>query len=67
MARKRKGKVHQELSLFSPRCEQCGEVMVVTESEYLCCPRGHGKLHLDAPPEGEACGSWFAPERGESA
>ena len=59
MARKRKS---SEPSLFALRCEECGEYMVSTESGYLACPRGHGKLALDAPPAEEPDGSWFGAD-----
>jgi hypothetical protein len=43
---------------------ECGEYLVTTASGYLSCPKGHGRLQLDAPPVEEPCGSWFdaAPE-----
>jgi hypothetical protein len=48
--------VTQQGQLFDPadgpgsphRC-QCGEYLERTESGYLCCPKGHGKL-LTEPP-----------------
>lgn len=41
-------------------CEECGEHLIETD-EYLCCPNGHGKLHLDP----ERCGKWFDDTGGE--
>jgi hypothetical protein len=29
-------------------CQTCGGPMEVTPSGFLCCPRGHGRLHLAA-------------------
>ncbi len=41
-------------------CETCGEYMVRTESGYVTCPKGHGKLLEEGaqPYEG---GLWFEP------
>jgi hypothetical protein len=40
----------------SLHCEECGEYLVETPGGYLCCPRGHGKLHIeDRPEEIEPC------------
>jgi hypothetical protein len=32
-------------------CQECGRALVHTESGYLCCPRGHGKLLTEAAAE----------------
>ncbi len=42
-------------------CCECGAGLVQTESMYLCCPNGHGKLLTEAPAE-EPCGSWMEPD-----
>ncbi len=58
MASKRKVR-DEEPGLFSLRCEQCGEYLISTTSGYLCCPMGHGRLQIDAPPDdGDGCGLW---------
>jgi len=36
-------------SLFDLRCETCGKYLVMTESGYWACLRGHGGLRLDEP------------------
>jgi hypothetical protein len=61
MARKRKPVY---AGLFDLRCEECGEYLIRTESGYLSCPMGHGKLVEEQPadvPPGteEACGLWI--------
>jgi hypothetical protein len=33
--------------LFTLRCATCGAYLRRTESGYLACPNGHGKLHVD--------------------
>jgi len=43
-------------------CSVCGEYLVRTQSGYLCCPRGHGKLLAEELPGDEPCGSWFDAE-----
>lgn len=44
-------------------CQQCGEYLVRTQSGYLCCPEGCGRLIEATVPRGtpdqEPCGSWF--------
>lgn len=35
-------------------CDECGASLIETD-EYLCCPNGHGRLHVDP----ERSGSWF--------
>ncbi len=37
-------------------CASCGELLVRTQSGYLACPRGHGRLISETD---EPCGSWF--------
>ena len=39
-------------------CQVCGDLLVRTESGFLCCPNGHGKLLIEAV-EDERCGRWF--------
>lgn len=34
--------------LFTPRCETCDRSMIRTESGFLVCPMGHGKLASEA-------------------
>ena len=46
--------------LFSPRCSECGEYLITTESGYLACPRGHGKLFIEAIQRREG----FWPKQG---
>jgi hypothetical protein len=42
------------------RCVQCGAFLVRTESGFLCCPRGHGKLLIDSfDDDPERWGRWF--------
>jgi hypothetical protein len=42
------------------RCAQCGAHLVRTESGFLCCPRGHGKLLIDSlDDDRERWGQWF--------
>lgn len=36
--------------LFSLRCQECGRPMIHTQSGYLSCPLGHGRLELDLTP-----------------
>lgn len=36
-----------EPDLFRPRCGECGKPLHRTESGYLACPDGHGKLVVD--------------------
>jgi hypothetical protein len=43
------------------RCGECSAHLTRTPSDYLACPRGHGKL-LQQAPDGEPCGSWFEPD-----
>lgn len=40
--------------LFSLRCETCNRYLVRTESGYMACDRGHGKLLIEAPEIPEA-------------
>lgn len=44
-------------------CQACGEYLVHTQSGYLCCPRGCGKLIESTVPGDtpgqEQSGSWF--------
>jgi hypothetical protein len=58
MKRKRK---QPDPDLFSLKCVECGEYLIQTESGYLCCPKGHGRLRIDAEADipGENSGSWF--------
>jgi hypothetical protein len=55
---------HDEPSLYAPRCEDCGHFLVRTESGYLACPLGHGKLIRETPddpqPEDETAWQFFA-------
>ena len=39
-------------------CQECGRLLVETESGYLCCVMGHGRLNL-AFVEDERSGLWF--------
>ena len=53
----RQGDLFQGQNLDSAlRCCECGEYLVRTDSGYLACPEGHGKLLCE---EQEPCGSWF--------
>ncbi len=62
MARKRKNP--DEPNLFALRCEECNRQLVGTESGYLSCPIGHGRLQVDEiVTHGEPCGSWFDDDR----
>ncbi len=49
--------------LYSARCAECGEYLVQTESGFLCCPKGHGRLQLDdqrdPAPADEPCANLF--------
>ncbi len=47
-------------NLFSLRCDECDSLLVTTDSGYLACPRGHGKL-IDQRDDVtlEPCGSLF--------
>jgi len=45
-------------------CE-CGEPMVRTQSGFLCCPRGCGKLREDVTDQGGESGSWFNTDEEE--
>lgn len=62
----RKRQKPQTFDLFSLRCQECGECLVRTTSDYYACPKGHGRLHeTDSviPPAGDdtqANGSWFS-------
>lgn len=43
--------------LFSLRCQTCSKYLIRTESGYLACPMGHGRLqidHLTTTPDVEA-------------
>lgn len=58
--------------LFTPRCETCNRPMIRTESGFLACPMGHGKLHVETcdncgtnPPEGSL--AWCEPCMQQSA
>ena len=66
MARRRRA---EEPNLFGIRCGECGRQLTRTQSGYLACPLGHGKLRVDdeAPEEPERCGSWFDPDGPEAA
>jgi hypothetical protein len=52
----RQGELFEHTTETDLRCVECGAWMVETESGWLCCPKGHGKL---LPQAEEACGSWF--------
>ena len=41
-------------------CEVCGDFLVRTESGFLSCPNGHGKLLIEAvEDDDERFGRWF--------
>lgn len=53
-------KQSNEPNLFALRCDQCMRQLVGTDSGYLACPIGHGRLIPDEPPgTEEPCGSLF--------
>jgi hypothetical protein len=60
--------MHNEPTLYSLRCGECGHYLTRTPSGFLACPLGHGKLILETPdnpqPEGdhERWGSWSGDE-----
>ncbi len=35
--------------LFDLHCSQCGRTMIDTQSGYISCPLGHGRLLAEAP------------------
>lgn len=56
----RRRKQHQP-NLFA-LCQECGRAMEKTESGFLVCPAGHGRLHAEPRPDDdqpEPCGSFF--------
>ncbi len=52
-------KTCDEPNLFALRCDECGRQLVNTESGYLACPMGHGRLAVDVMEDAEPCGSLF--------
>lgn len=57
---KRRKRDRDQLSLFGIKCEVCSRPLVPTESGYVACPNGHGRLCLDAESVSEEpCGSLF--------
>ncbi len=42
-------------------CCECGQPLVETQSGFLCCPAGHGKLLAEEEPRG----SWFESDTNE--
>jgi hypothetical protein len=63
---------HDEPTLYSLPCEECGHYLARTPSGFLACPLGHGKLiretDRDPQPEGdhERWGSWFGDDLPDS-
>jgi hypothetical protein len=57
---------HDEPTLYSLRCEDCGHFLTRTPSGFLACPLGYGRLIREAPddpqPEDETAWQWFADE-----
>lgn len=43
-----KRKRDQGADLFTMRCCECNRYLVMTESGFFVCPRGHGKLIVDS-------------------
>lgn len=65
MARRIKRQPECQPGLFSPKCGECGRELVTTESGFLCCPMGHGRLVVEELTDcgsAERFGSWFAPD-----
>lgn len=61
MARKRKPDAYPlTADLFAQRCDQCQRQLLPTESGYLACPVGHGRLIRDEAtvPHFEPSGLW---------
>jgi hypothetical protein len=60
---------HEEPTLYSLRCVDCGHFLVRTESGFLACPLGHGRLIRETPddpqPEDESGWQWFADPPGD--
>jgi hypothetical protein len=57
---------HDEPTLYSLQCEECGHYLTRTPSGFLACPLGHGKLIRETPddpqPADESSGLWFRDE-----
>jgi hypothetical protein len=43
-----------EPNLFALKCQECGRQLVGTESGYLVCPNGHGRLIPDGASDDAA-------------
>jgi hypothetical protein len=59
---------HNEPTLYSLRCRECGHFLARTPSGFLAYPLGHGKLirETDQDPQAEGdderCGAWFGDD-----
>lgn len=66
----------RQLRLFDPEaveagdsdlaCVECGRLLVRTESGYLCCPAGHGRLLVEVDDR-DRNGSWFDDDPPDAA
>jgi hypothetical protein len=48
--------------LTSLRCSECGHYLARTESGFLACPLGHGRLIRESDDDRDRCGSGFGED-----
>lgn len=49
-------------NLFGIACDVCSRQLVPTQSGYLCCPLGHGRLVADVEPAQDGGGLFAESE-----